>query len=70
MLPNFAGATRWEGSAEVKRNLMTEEVEIDPSVGASTFGATEHISIEGSCLVEILDVVGHMEERLHDQSPE
>ena len=57
-----AGARGGEGLAEVQRDLVAEEVEVDPGVGAAAFGAAEHAAIEAAGFVEVADVEGEVED--------
>ncbi len=46
---------------KVGDDLMTVEVEIDPMVGASTFGAAKQIAVEATSGGEVVDGKGEME---------
>jgi hypothetical protein len=49
----------------VERDLVAEEIEIDPGVGAAAFGAAEHVAVEAACAVEVANVKGKMKDALH-----
>lgn len=44
----------------VYHQLMPEEVEIDPVVAASPFGAIEHIAIKSTALIQVMDGNSHV----------
>ncbi len=50
----------------VRRNLVSEKIEIDPRIGAPTLGATEQFTIEAPCGGEIDDGKGVMKWFRHD----
>jgi hypothetical protein len=60
-----AGAARFEWFAEVQRELVAEEIEINPRVGASTFNATEDAAIKPARFIEVGYVNGEVKKRLH-----
>ena len=60
-----AGARGGEGLAQVQRDLVAEEVEVDPGVGAAAFGAAEHVAVEAARLVEVANVKGEVEDAVH-----
>jgi amidase len=49
----------------MQRDLVPEEVEIDPGLGAAALGAAEHAAVERPRRVEIGHVIGQMEARSH-----
>jgi hypothetical protein len=61
VIADLACARHIKRLAEMQRDLVAEEVEIDPGVGGTAFGATDDVTIEASCFVKIGDVVGEME---------
>lgn len=60
VVADLAGPRRLERLAEMKRNLMAVEVEIDPGLGAAAFGATQHVAVEAATVIEIFDMVGEV----------
>ena len=51
-----------ERLADVQRDLVAEEREVAPGVGAAAFAAAEHAAEEGAGLAEIADVQGQVED--------
>jgi hypothetical protein len=49
----------------MKRDFVSEEVEIDPGRGAAAFSAAEHVAVETPCIVKVADIVGEMEVAAH-----
>jgi len=45
VLAHMAGGGAGERRAQVQGDLVAEEVEIDPGVGAAAFAATEHAAV-------------------------
>ena len=60
-----AGAGGGEGLAQVQGNLMAEEVEVDPGVGAAAVGAAQDVAIETAGAVEVANVEGKVKDALH-----
>jgi hypothetical protein len=53
------GGPRWQ------RDLVAEEVEVDPAVGAAALAAAEHAAVERARGLQIVHVVGQMEQGFH-----
>jgi hypothetical protein len=49
----------------MQRDLVAEEVEIDPGLGTAAFGAAQDAAIETASCIEIPDVKGKMEDAMH-----
>jgi hypothetical protein len=56
MLAHTAGPGGFERLAQVQGNLVAEEIEVDPGVGAAAFGAAEHATVKTPRGVQIGDV--------------
>ena len=54
-----------EGLAQVKAQLMPEEIKVYPRVGAAPFSAAKNLAVEGSSLVKIAYMIGQMKQCLH-----
>ncbi|MOA35712.1 hypothetical protein D3C78_1571820 [compost metagenome] len=65
MVAHAAGIRHGKRLAQVQRDLVAEEVEVHPGLGAAAFLAAEQAAVEGAGLVEITDVVGKMEAGSH-----
>lgn len=65
VVADLAGPRDFEGLAQMQRQLMAKEIEIDPGIRAAPFLATKHVAVEPAGLIEIGDVKGEMEKRLH-----
>ena len=59
---NLAGALSFQWDAAVERQLMAEEVDIEPGLGLTTKGALERVEIETACGGEVVDTERKMEE--------
>ena len=62
---DLAGVGAGERRAEVHRQLVAEEVEIDPGGGAAALGAAEHVAVESAGAVEIVDMECKVEKAAH-----
>src|SRR5450830_12762 len=59
---NLAGIRHLERFAEVQRQLMAEEINVHPGIGASAFFTAEQLAVEVARDIQIVDVIGEMEE--------
>ena len=57
---------RFRGGIEVRDDLMPEQVEIDPRVGAAPFGAAERAAVESARGGEVVDRESEVERTEHD----
>ena len=58
MIAHASGVGGGERFAQMQRDLVPEEVEIDPGRRAAALAAAEHPAIEGAGFVQIADVIG------------
>ena len=65
VVADLAGVGGREGCAQVQRNLVAEEVEVDPGRGAAPLAATQHAAVEGARGRQIVHVVGEMKQAAH-----
>jgi hypothetical protein len=65
MLSYPASPRDFERLAEMKGYLMTEKVEVDPSLGASPLAASKDSTIKRSGFVEICNMIGQVEQAFH-----
>ncbi|CUX54738.1 hypothetical protein AGR8A_pAt30020 [Agrobacterium fabrum str. J-07] len=65
VIADLARARRFERLAEMHGNLVAEEIEIDPGVGAASLLTSQNAAIKAAGLVEVGDVIGKVEKRTH-----
>ena len=65
VLADLAGVADSKGLAQMQRNLVTKEVEVDPGVGAAAFAAAKGVAVEATGGIEVGDVVGEVKNALH-----
>ena len=65
VVADLAGVGHGKGLAQVQGDLVTEEVEVDPGVGAAAFAAAEDAAVEAAGFVQVGDVIGEMKQALH-----
>ena len=70
VIADATGSRSWERLAEMKRDFVSEEVEIDPSRSAAALTAAQHVPVETPRIVKVADIVGEMEVAAHAQVSE
>jgi hypothetical protein len=65
MLADNPGARDLEWFADVQGDLVSEKIEIDPGFCAAPFQASQNASIESAGLLQVMDMIGHVKDRLH-----
>ncbi|GAB4211895.1 MAG: hypothetical protein Fur007_03170 [Rhodoferax sp.] len=65
MLIDPPGKRGHEGLAQVQRELVPVQIEIDPSLGAAPLAAAQHVTIELTRLRQVRDMERQMEKTLH-----
>src|SRR5450830_1817067 len=51
-----------QDDAQMRRQLMAEEINVHPGIGASAFFTAEQLAVEVARDIQIVDVIGEMEE--------
>ena len=62
VLADLSDVRACERCAPVERNLVAEKVEVDPGRRAAACAATEHTAVEGARRVQVVPVVGEVEQ--------
>ena len=65
VVADFASVRHGKGRAQVQGDLVAEEVEVDPGVGAAAFAAAEDAAVEVAGHVQVGHVIGEMKQALH-----